>query len=1000
MRSFGLILCLLPLCGSGVDVEHLGDESFSIQVERGTGAFVSCTSDGQTVLSADPSIKDVALEGLSGSELVVTSSWQVLPERKMALRRVHLAGGVKKLLKMKGLRVFMGRLTSKTEASSYILAGAFPPIRRFAKFYSEGMTYRGQSYFPFAFVDDGNGVSIMAALNETSPYADFTRQAVHEHRDGISIVAEMDVAGWLKPEQEQVAGDFWLTVRSGDVESHLRATDDWFDVLGLSAPKDRPSWMESLVLYSLYPGGRDEDNRSDRNGFRLSESYLPYLEALGINCIWLRPVEEEKPYVPNDYYKVDSKLGTSDELKSFVAAAHRRNIRVWRDAVIHGGRDSSARAKRHPEWLVRKEDGSHDRIWAYDYNQPTWISAFSNIIADLTREYDLDGWRIDVAGGSREPNWNPDIPYMRGSFSRCQGGLAQQRAIRAAARSVKLDAATLGEVMFGASGTVSDSIYDFPPNLIWFYRFTDGEVGECVNNIRHFLHEQQSVSPPGTLFMHYEENHDSLQASLMYGRAAANALFAMTAWSRGYPLIYQEGEDGCFEAWRRILKIRREIPELTGGTCDYVCVSVPEGVFACLRKLGERESVALVNFTGKRIVSEAKYEGKKIPFDLPPFGYAIVSEKKHQLMDWDTTPWTPPRRTESGACTSVLKRQANGGVERIVRLPGADRWFARTAEGDFESPFFVRHPGYEVAGSSVYHRQQEGAVRWSSSLHPFGLTTDRSMVGCCRGMEAVVVSGFDPSRVEVCVLDRLGKDLGLAISIRAREEKDLSVHIEEMPVSCLPKSGDSLTGIPELTTVMSGWEWQSGDLKVRVQRNGCLRGVWKREGRQWRRKIRSGYVYTNTGIGRKNLFGGRGAAECKQSEEIDCPVKIWRDEKDNVHLKFGEGDLRAYGRSGKMKTPIWYSMHYVFTPESPCFVVECAMRVERSFAVGEGELSLRVYPSDGSCSSEIFRMISSQGAPVTLSESGGLLTYNWLDASRALDVPAAQKNKIRFLCKP
>ena len=78
----------------------------------------------------------------------------------------------------------------------------------------------------------------------------------------------------------------------------------------------------------------------------------------------------------------------------------------------------------------------------------------------------------------------------------------------------------------------------------------------------------------------------------MYGHAATTALFALTAFIEGFPLVLQELEDGRFEAVRRILRIRRAVPELMRGTGDYECVEAPDGVFACLREGGDGASVA------------------------------------------------------------------------------------------------------------------------------------------------------------------------------------------------------------------------------------------------------------------------------------------------------------------------------------------------------------------------------------------------------------------------
>jgi glycosidase len=80
-------------------------------------------------------------------------------------------------------------------------------------------------------------------------------------------------------------------------------------------------------------------------------SRMGYLSNLGITTIALAPVVENKMlvgsyhgYAPTDFYKVDPRLGTEEELFTLVSSAHRRGLKVVLDMVLnHCG-------SRHP-WL-------------------------------------------------------------------------------------------------------------------------------------------------------------------------------------------------------------------------------------------------------------------------------------------------------------------------------------------------------------------------------------------------------------------------------------------------------------------------------------------------------------------------------------------------------------------------------------------------------------------------------------------------------------------------
>jgi len=975
----------------------VGNGAFRLSVEDRTGRLRAVTVGGRPVLVDDPSVSlPIAFE-LDGGRIPAECSWRcdsvhsidedsisvswtsgywrgetiwrVFPDECMLSSSLKFEWTGEESVRLLGIDVLGGMVKCNDGKGRYLLPGRFPPFSRTSDDFRECRVEEGSTYTPMVFGDDGFH-SVMLCVDELASYADYSIPRVTERKDGFTLATRLETAGWMKKGKMQMVGDIWLCFREGSCDEHLRHTEGWFRKVGILPPTDSPDWIRKAVFYSMHPCGRDEEGRADRNGLALSHGYLPYLSALGVNCIWIRPVEMKSPYIPEDYLSLQPGVGSKSDLSSYVAEAHRLGIRVMRDAVPHGGRADYARAKEHPEFLAWKKDGKPDLWWTYDYFAPGWVLMFSNIVSRLTAESRLDGWRIDVATGSRFSNWNPSIPYARGSYARCQGALAQNRAIRAAARSVTADAATLGETTRFSGAAVCDLIYDFKPNLVWFFRFTDTETADSVRDIRRYLHEQQCAMPPGAMLMHYAENHDSLSSVLMFGQEGAKALFAMTAWTKGCPLVYQEAEDGCFESMRHILRIRRKVDELTLGSCDYDSVSAPAGVFACLRSCESGDSVVLVNFNGRRTHGTVSWHGGTFEADLGPFGYEVRRVRGSTLPDFTERAWSSGcERKDGGFSVEVrrrdgrivesacrIAREATAFAERyrvtyldglnardvqlVIRLAGTDRWFAHACDGDFESPFVVRHPSWDKSGSTVYHAQQEGAVRWRSSLHPFGFTKERSCLGGICGEIAHVVSGIDASRAEAVLLDRLGDETGLAVAIRSDDISALACEVGTALRAEVERRTDSFTGIPELTTVMAGWEWVSGDLKVRVQRNGCLRGVWRRSGGKWERIVRNAMVVTDTGLCGRDIFSGSGIRECKQDSEIDCPMSFWRDEDGTVHLEFGPGDLRPFGRGGKMSPPIWYRTRYAFTPGATEFDFESAVSGEREFEAGEGELAL------------------------------------------------------------
>ncbi|MFM2488732.1 alpha-amylase family glycosyl hydrolase [Enterococcus avium] len=78
--------------------------------------------------------------------------------------------------------------------------------------------------------------------------------------------------------------------------------------------------------------------------FKGIQDKIPYLQELGITALYLNPIFEASSnhrYDTNDYFKVDSILGTEEEFRSLIAALHTAGIAVVLDGVFsHVGKNS------------------------------------------------------------------------------------------------------------------------------------------------------------------------------------------------------------------------------------------------------------------------------------------------------------------------------------------------------------------------------------------------------------------------------------------------------------------------------------------------------------------------------------------------------------------------------------------------------------------------------------------------------------------------------------
>jgi len=124
-----------------------------------------------------------------------------------------------------------------------------------------------------------------------------------------------------------------------------------------------PGWLADTILYQIYPQSFADSNGDGIGDLRGIESRLDYLSWLGVTAIWLNPCfaspMRDAGYDVSDYYAVDPRYGSRDDLASLVDAAGRRGIRVLLDLVAGHTSDQ------HPWFIASANDpGDHRYIWA------------------------------------------------------------------------------------------------------------------------------------------------------------------------------------------------------------------------------------------------------------------------------------------------------------------------------------------------------------------------------------------------------------------------------------------------------------------------------------------------------------------------------------------------------------------------------------------------------------------------------------------------------------
>ena len=219
------------------------------------------------------------------------------------------------------------------------------------------------------------------------------------------------------------------------------------------------AWYDEAVFYHIYPlglTGAPKENSYGEPVHRLNTliPWIAHIKEIGCNAIYIGPLFESvgHGYETTDYKKLDSRLGTNEDLKNFVAECHKQGIRVIFDGVFnHTGRDFFAfqdikhnrENSQYKDWYCNVNFwgnnsfndgfsydnwGGHDLLVKLNQRNPVVKEYICDVIRFWVSEFDVDGIRLDAADVM-------DFEYMK--------------ALRHVANEVKPDFWLMGEVIHG-----------------------------------------------------------------------------------------------------------------------------------------------------------------------------------------------------------------------------------------------------------------------------------------------------------------------------------------------------------------------------------------------------------------------------------------------------------------------------------------------------------------------------------------------------------------------
>lgn len=282
------------------------------------------------------------------------------------------------------------------------------------------------------------------------------------------------------------------------------------------------AWYDEAVFYHIYPlglTGAPKQNPYGEPEHRLNTllPWITHIKKIGCNALYIGPLFESvgHGYETTDYKKLDSRLGTNEDLAAFVAECHRQGIKVVLDGVFnHTGRDFFAfqdlkqnrEQSAYKDWYCNvnfwgnneyndgfsyENWGGHNLLVKLNQHNPAVKDYICDVIRFWVSEFDIDGIRLDAADVL-------DFEYMK--------------ALRRTANEVKPDFWLMGEVIHGDytrwvnEGTLH-CVTNYTLHKALYSGHNDHNYFEIAHTVKR-LYEMGGNRIDGLRLYNFTDNHD------------------------------------------------------------------------------------------------------------------------------------------------------------------------------------------------------------------------------------------------------------------------------------------------------------------------------------------------------------------------------------------------------------------------------------------------------------------------------------------------------------
>ena len=148
----------------------------------------------------------------------------------------------------------------------------------------------------------------------------------------------------------------------------------------------KKQWWHDKVAYQIYPKSFYDSNGDGIGDLPGIISKLDYLKDLGVDILWLSPIYKsplaDEGYDIADYYSIDPRFGTMEDMERLIAEAKKRDMYILMDLVVNHCSDEHEwfrKAVQDPDgkygnffYIEDREEGKLPCNWRSYFGGPVW----------------------------------------------------------------------------------------------------------------------------------------------------------------------------------------------------------------------------------------------------------------------------------------------------------------------------------------------------------------------------------------------------------------------------------------------------------------------------------------------------------------------------------------------------------------------------------------------------------------------------------------------------